>query len=124
LPVQRRPFSALHAATAEPIRVSPPKAVVYLGLIKIDTYEDKTENGQLLVLGSLTNNGSKPASSIQLEAELFDDNGKFVYECNKYISNRVMPGESENFQIKCGCRDSMLPKYRSMNIRIVSVHNF
>jgi hypothetical protein len=36
LPVQRRPFSALHAATAEPIRVSPPKAVVYLGLIKRD----------------------------------------------------------------------------------------
>jgi hypothetical protein len=88
------------------------------------TYEDKTKGGQLLILGSIRNNGSKPASSIQLEAELFDVNDKFVYECTEYISNEVMSGESENFQIKCGCRDSQLPEYSSINIRVIGAHSF
>jgi hypothetical protein len=32
--------------------------------IEIGAYEDKTKDGQLLVLGYLTNKGDKPASSI------------------------------------------------------------
>lgn len=90
--------------------------------IKIVSYEDKTKDGQLLIVGSLKNNGTKSTSSIQLEAELFDGNGKFVYECTEYISNDVLPMESENFQIKCGCKDSQLPKYSSLKIRVISAH--
>lgn len=90
--------------------------------IEIVSYEDKTKDGQLLILGSIKNNGAKSASSIQLEAELFDDNDKFVYECTEYVSNNVMPGESENFQIKCGCIDSQLPKYSSLKIRVINAH--
>ncbi|MEW8348168.1 MAG: FxLYD domain-containing protein [Candidatus Thiodiazotropha taylori] len=92
--------------------------------IKIDRYEDKTTDGQLLVIGSLTNNGSKAVSSIQLEAELFDEAGEFVYECTEYINNRVHSGSSENFQIKCGCKDSNLPKYNSIKISVIGVHNY
>ena len=33
LPIQRRSFSTTHAVPAEPIRVSPPKAVAYQGLV-------------------------------------------------------------------------------------------
>ncbi|MET0049936.1 MAG: FxLYD domain-containing protein [Candidatus Thiodiazotropha sp.] len=67
--------------------------------IEIISYEDKTKDGQLLILGSLKNNGSASTSSIQLEAELFDNNDKFVYECTEYVSNDVPSGETENFQI-------------------------
>jgi hypothetical protein len=92
--------------------------------IKIDSYEDKSTDGQLLVIGSLTNNGAESVSSIQLEAELFDGDANFVYECTEYVNNKVMPGESENFQIKCGCRDSALPEYSSIKIEVIRAHNF
>jgi len=92
--------------------------------IEVGDYEDKSKDGQLLILGVVTNKGDSPASSIQLEAELFDENEKFVYECSEYISNKVMPGETENFQIKCGCRDSQIPEYNSIKIRVVGAHGF
>lgn len=92
--------------------------------IEIGDYEDKSKDGQLLILGVVTNKGDSSASSIQLEAELFDANEKFVYECSEYINNKVMPGETENFQIKCGCKDSQIPEYSSINIRVVSAHGF
>jgi hypothetical protein len=50
------PFSSLHAVTAEPIRVSPPKAVVYPGLInerviklenRFDTYVEIVKNNRI-----------------------------------------------------------------------------
>ncbi len=92
--------------------------------IEIGPYEDKSNATQLLILGTIVNTGSEPASSIQLEAELFDAEKKFVYECTEYISNRVMPGESENYQIKCGCSSSPIPKYSTINVRVVGAHGF
>ena len=92
--------------------------------IEIGAYDDKTKDGQLLILGTITNKANKPASSIQLEAELFDSNGEFVYECTEYIGSKVVSGASENFQIKCGCRDSQLPKYSSIEIRFISAHSY
>lgn len=92
--------------------------------IEIGKYEDKSKDGQLLILGTITNKGDKPASSIQLEVELFDAEGKFVYECSEYISRKLVPGDTENFQVKCGCNTSPIPEYKSVDIRVVGAHGF
>ena len=92
--------------------------------IKIEEFREARHGDQLLILGIVTNNGKKAASSIQLEAELKDENGKFVYECTKYINKRLKPGEKENFQIKCGCGSTPLPKYVTIDVRVVSASRF
>jgi hypothetical protein len=92
--------------------------------VELLAHEDRSRDGQLLILGSLKNGGEKPVSSIQLEAELFDENNKFVYECTEYISRRLMSGDVENYQIKCGCKGGELPQYSTFTVRVVGAQGF
>ncbi len=93
---------------------------------QIEILEQREQNNgeQLLILGKIKNTGNKIASSIQLEAELLDSEGVFVYECSEYISKKLKPGDIENYQIKCGCGDSPLPAYKSITVRVVSASGF
>ncbi|MCP4492640.1 MAG: hypothetical protein GY820_35830 [Gammaproteobacteria bacterium] len=92
--------------------------------IKINNYREQKNGNQLLILGSIVNKGDKKASSIQLEAELTDEGGNFVYECSEYISNDLKPGDIENFQIKCGCGKNPVPEYANVNVRVISARGY
>jgi len=92
--------------------------------IEISSYREQKNGTQLLILGSVKNIGDTKASSIQLEAELMDESGNFVYECSEYISNDLKPGDVENFQIKCGCGKNPVPKYAKLNVRVVSASGY
>jgi hypothetical protein len=94
------------------------------GQIKILKYHDKNNSGKVLILGAVENVGKKSVSSIELEAELTDKNGEFVYECSTYISRTMKPGDTENFQIKCGCGNDSIPAYNDVTVRVVSAHGF
>jgi hypothetical protein len=93
--------------------------------IVINEYKDVYTGNQVVINGSLTNTAEGTASSIELEAEMYDKSGEFVYECSEYISDEVEPGNTENFQIKCGgCSDTLIPEYDSVKVRVVSVSDF
>jgi len=92
--------------------------------IKIKSYREQRNGNQLLILGSIENIGDKKASSIQLEAELSDEKGNFVYECSEYINKALNAGEVEKFQIKCGCGDNSVPSYVKASIRVVSASSY
>lgn len=92
--------------------------------IKILNFREQPNGNRLLILGSIENISEDKASSIQLEAELTNLNGEFVYECSEYISKNLMPGEKENFQIRCGCGDTPMPKYSDLSVRVVSISNY
>ena len=92
--------------------------------IKIQDYREKRNGNQLLILGTIVNSGDKKASSIQLEAELKDKDGNFVYECTEYINKDLKPSDIENFQIKCGCGKNAIPEYSTINVRVVSANNY
>lgn len=62
--------------------------------------------------------------SIEIEAELLDGDGKFVYECSEYISRKISQGESENFLIKCGCSRETVPEYATISLRVVEASAF
>jgi len=94
------------------------------GQVKIVDYRETMNGSQLLVLGSIKNTGATPASSISIEAELFDKDGKFVFECSDYISTKLQPSKSENFQIKCGCNKQGVPEYDSVSVRVVSASSY
>ena len=93
-------------------------------MLSVSDVREVRNGEQLLILGMVENTGEKKASSIQLEAELLDEEGVFVYECSRYISKTLMPGDSENFQIKCGCDKEPVPEYASAEVRVVSATGF
>ena len=92
--------------------------------IKIQEFREQKNGNQLLILGSIVNSGDKKASSIQIEAELTDKGGKFVYQCSEYINKDLKPGDIENFQIKCRCGENPVPEYAEVNVRVVSASSY
>jgi len=92
--------------------------------IKIVEYKDLRNGDELLILGSITNTGESSLSLISLEAELFDQRGEFVYECSEYVKKRMNPGEKENFQINCGSKETPIPEYKTINLRVVHASSY
>lgn len=94
------------------------------GQIEIRNQREQRNGDQLLILGSVINNGDASTRSIQLEAELMDKDGNFVYECSEYISKTLKSGDQENFQIRCGCGNNPVPEYAKVNVRVVSASGY
>lgn len=92
--------------------------------IEIVEYRDVRYGDQLLVLGTVRNNGTVRISTIQLEAEFTDKEGKFVYECTTYLGNKIGPGEKENFQIKCSCGNNPVPVYAGLTVKVTSAADY
>lgn len=92
--------------------------------IRIVNYREVKNGNQVFILGSVENTGADTVGSIQLEAELLDDAKQMVFECSQYISKKLKQGETENFQIKCGCGHERIPEHKSVNVRVVSASNF
>lgn len=92
--------------------------------IEIVSFRDQQNGKQLLILGSIVNNGDDDVSSVNLEAELTDKEGDFVYECSEYIHKKLKPHDTENFQIQCGCGANPIPAYAKINVRVVSASAF
>ncbi|MES9862695.1 MAG: hypothetical protein ABW157_02105 [Candidatus Thiodiazotropha sp. LLP2] len=53
--------------------------------IKVIEHREEMNGERLIILGSILNEGNETASSIQLEAELLNSDGQFVFECSSYI---------------------------------------
>lgn len=92
--------------------------------VKILEHNESKYGEQLLILGKIKNTGKTDVSSIQLEAELFDSQGKFIFECAQYVSKTLKSGDVENFQIKCGCKGQATPQHSSLKIRVVSASTY
>jgi hypothetical protein len=92
--------------------------------IRIDEYRETINGNQLLILGSISNTGKARVSSVELEAELKDAEGKMVYECSEYITRDLKEGDTENFQIKCGCGKTPVPEYRTIDVRVVRASTY
>lgn len=95
-----------------------------LNRVKINSYNEQPIGGRLLILGTIENISDTKASSIQLEAELLNSSGEFVYECTEYINKDLQPGEVENYQISCGCGDTTIPEHTDITVRVVSISNY
>nr|WP_298174654.1 FxLYD domain-containing protein [uncultured Pseudomonas sp.] len=96
----------------------------YAELITVEKFSDKSKDGKINILGSVINKGKVSVGSIKLEAEFFNNEGEFVQEQSTYISKKLEPNESENFQISCTCKGQLLPDYKKVTVRVVSAHSF
>lgn len=96
----------------------------YTDAVDIGEYRTQMQGLQLLIQGAITNNADVELNSIEIEAELFDANGVFVYECSDYINVKLAAGQTENYQIKCGCSKNGLPEYDSIKLRVTRASSY
>lgn len=92
--------------------------------IELKNYRAKQQGDRLLILGSVENTAQRKADLVELQAELFDEKGEFVYECSGSLDGGLGAGETENFQIRCGCEDSPVPQFSDLTLRVVSANSF
>jgi len=90
--------------------------------IVLGEYRQTVQGKQLLINGSFTNTSDSTVSSLEIEAELFNKAGDFVYECSESIYRGIDAGASENYQIKCGCSENGFPEFESIEIKVVKVN--
>ena len=89
--------------------------------LTVTEFRDTRMGNDVLILGSVKNNGKKPLGSIEIEAEFFDASGKFIYEMSTELRrNKLQPQQVENFQITCGCKEKPFPDYKLVKVRVVS----
>ena len=96
----------------------------YEDQVEIMNYDYVEHEDQLLIRGQIKNNSNKELDSIDIEAELFDKDGQFVYECNTYIHSKITPTETENFMIRCRCGDDAMTQFESVKVRVVSAISY
>ncbi len=77
------------------------------------------------IKGRLTNNGERTWSSTTLKAELYDESGAFIEECDEYVRQTSKPGSEINFKISCGskCSKFQIEKYSSYKLAIIDAHH-
>lgn len=86
-------------------------------LIMSDIQERKL-NGSTYFIGTIQNQGKRPAQSVEVEVNLFQS-GKFVDQYTTYITGSLAPGVVRYFKVSCGCKNSPPAKHDSFKIQLV-----
>ncbi|HSC94120.1 MAG TPA: FxLYD domain-containing protein, partial [Burkholderiales bacterium] len=66
-----------------------------------DTSTVKTRWGGISVLGTIDNTGEDTPRYVNVYADLFDKNGKFIYQCMHQFNEGLRKGQRANFMIQC-----------------------
>lgn len=90
--------------------------------VKVLSYRDVRNGDRLYILGEIRNEGGQTLGSVNLEAEMFDSDNTFVFECSEYVQKNLGPGDSENSKMNCGCSGQEIPEYATINMRVVSAY--
>jgi hypothetical protein len=85
--------------------------------IAVSNVEELKHDGVTSIIGSVKNSGKTPARGITIQADFFE-HGKFVDQYSTYISGNLAPGESKNFKISCGCKDSPPAEHDSYKVEV------
>ena len=86
---------------------------------------EKIGNGEFTLIGKLSNNGENTWSSTTLKAELYDESGAFIEECDEYVRQTSKPGSVINFKLSCGskCSKLQIEKYSSYKLVVIDAHH-
>ena len=61
----------------------------------------RSDWGRVTVLGTVENQGDATDHYVQLNADLFDKAGKFIYQCQTQLHEGMRASETANFMIEC-----------------------
>ena len=82
-----------------------------------DTSEVKNEWGGLNIVGTVVNKRANTSRFVNVYADLFDKNGKFIFQCSTQFQGGLPAGQRVNFMIQCyGLPKDLLAKYASYKV--------
>jgi len=89
--------------------------------LSVQVKTEEVGNGSFKLLGELKNSGMHSWSGVKLQADLYNNSGQFIEQCEKYISNSIDPGKTVNFKLVCSsrkCSKLNLNDYNSYKLNI------
>lgn len=87
--------------------------------LSISKVEQFQSGDQVYFTGELTNNSTKLARGVTIEANLFRGE-KFVDQYSTYISGAVPAGATRLFKISCGCKGAPPAEHDSFKLHVIS----
>ncbi len=92
--------------------------------LKISVIEKRINNGSFEILGSVTNSGKTTWENIELDAEFFTPDGRFVDEASGRVTSSVPAGKSEHFKMVIkDARDTITNKNAGIEIKIAGAYS-
>lgn len=89
------------------------------GTVEITKDREIERDDRLLILGEVKNIGEANARGIKVTVDLYQDN-EFVKQCSTSVNGELPPGETRNFEIKCGggCKNSPIVEHDSYEVYV------
>jgi hypothetical protein len=82
-----------------------------------DTSTVKNRWGSLSVLGTIENKGEATPRYVNVYADIFNKDGKFIYQCTHQFNDGLRKGQRSNFMIEChGMPPELMPSYESYKV--------
>ena len=73
--------------------------------------------GSISVLGTIDNKGGDTTRYVNVYADLFNKEGKFIYQCMHQFNEGLRKGQRANFMIEChGMPKELVPSYESYKV--------
>jgi hypothetical protein len=73
--------------------------------------------GSISVLGTVDNKGEDTPRYVNVYADLFNKDGKFIYQCMHQFNEGLRKGQRANFMIEChGIPKELVPSYESYKV--------
>jgi hypothetical protein len=86
--------------------------------------ETRYSTNRIDILGKIMNSGKRTWNNIDVKAEFYGNNGRFLDEESGYISGSVKPGEEENFRLSLNKpADELLTNSPSVILKVTEAYN-
>ncbi len=92
--------------------------------LQITVQEKRTTDDNLKILGSIENQGKTTWDGVELDAEFYDADGKFIDEESSRVSSSIVPGQTEHFKIEIYSAPArILDDNVQMKLKIAGAHS-
>lgn len=91
--------------------------------LTISDIQTRTTDGQLEIVGLITNTGNRTWSLVTVEAEFFDASGGFIDEASEFVQANIAGRAKEHFKIVIRSPSTLLTKPGTKtNVKIAGGH--
>jgi len=88
--------------------------------LKAETDRYELDENKLVLLGRVFNETDHTWKNIKVEAELFDKD-EFVKECTQTLGGFLKPGDTEVFELSCGCcKQKSFPSFDRIDLKVTN----
>ena len=89
-----------------------------LDQVVITKHEEVRAKELVEVLGTVENKSADTTRGLTIQVDLFDKTGRFVDQCQQYLSGGLRAGESRNFKVTCGGKEKPVAEHETYKVLV------